>query len=341
VKAAVLRETGKPLVIEEMTTPKPGPGEVLVQTRACGISAINLHIAAGWGYTPDLPFVMGQEASGVVAAIGPEVVGFAVGDRVIPNIFYTCRNCRYCRTGRETLCTDVDGILGVSKRQGAFAEYFVIPARQLFHLPACISFADGGVIADAVVSAVHAVRRRAQLFPGDRVLVLGAGGVGLSVMQAAIAAGASVIVADIADAKLEHARRFGATHAFRADVAEFNEWIKQVTNGEGVDVAFDCHGSAGTLCCAVNALRKTGRLVIIGYTQDTYPLAPQQLTRSELEIVGSRSGGHQDTADAIALVGSPSWRSIVSNTFPLDEINDAFAFMRSGAALGRVVITMD
>ncbi len=341
MKAAVLRERGKPLVIEDIPTPTPRSDEVLVQTRACGICAINLHIAAGWGYMPELPFIMGQEASGVVAAVGSGVTSFAVGERVVPNIFFTCGNCRYCRTGRETLCTNVDGILGVSKHHGAFAEYFVVPARQLFHLPECISFADGGVIADAVTSAVHAVRRRAQVSPGDLVLVMGAGGVGLSVMQAALAAGARVIVADIADAKLEHARTFGAAHTFRADAAKFDEQIKQATNGEGVDVAFDCHGSASTLASTIQSLRKGGRLVIIGYTQDKYPRSPQEMTRAELEIVGSRSGTREDTADAIALVSSSSWRSIVSDTFPLDKINDAFAFMRSGAALGRVVITMN
>lgn len=341
MKAALLYEIGKPLIVEDIPAPTPGPGEVLVQTKACGICATDLHILAGWGYQPILPFVMGHEPAGVVQAVGADVAGFQPGDRVIPNIFFTCGNCRYCRTNRETLCTALDGILGVLKHHGAYAEYFTIPARQLFHLPDQISFVDGAVIADAVVCAVHAVRARAHLFPGDWALVIGAGGVGLGVVQAARAAGGRVIAADISTAKLEQARFAGANGTLLANRADFADVILGLTGGEGVDVVFDCYGSEQTLAQGIAALRRGGRLVIIGYTQETHPLAPQWMSRHELEIVGSRSGGRQDTADAIAMVGSTAWRSIVSDIFPLEQINAALDFVRAGAAQGRVVITFD
>lgn len=102
MRAAILHTIGQPLVIDELPMPEPGPGEVLVKTKACGICATDLHILAGWGYQPHLPFVMGHEPAGVVRAVGAGVTGFAPGDRVVPNIFYTCGNCRYCRTNRET-----------------------------------------------------------------------------------------------------------------------------------------------------------------------------------------------------------------------------------------------
>jgi 2-desacetyl-2-hydroxyethyl bacteriochlorophyllide A dehydrogenase len=341
MKAALLYEIGKPLIVEDIPVPAPAPGEVLVQTKACGICATDLHILAGWGYQPILPFVMGHEPAGVVEAAGADVAGFQPGDRVVPNIFFTCGNCRYCRTNRETLCTALDGILGVLKHHGAYAEYFTIPARQLFHLPGQIAFADGAVIADAVVCAVHAVHGRARLFPGDWALVIGVGGVGLSVVQAARAAGARVIAADVTTAKLEQARLAGAQGTLLANSADFVDAIMGLTGDEGVDAVFDCYGSEQTLAQGVAALRRGGRLVIIGYTQEAYPLAPQWMSRYELEIVGSRSGGRQDTADAIALVGSTAWRSIVSNTFPLEQINEALDLVRSGAAQGRVVITFD
>lgn len=341
MRAAVLREIGKALVIEEIPDPEPAPGEVLVRTKACGICATDLHILAGWGYQPSLPFVMGHEPAGIVAAVGDGVTGLQPGDRVIPNIFYSCGNCRYCRTNRETLCTQLDGVLGVLKHRGAYAEYFTAPARQLFHLPESISFIDGAVIADAVVCAVHAVRRRAQVFAGDWVLVLGAGGVGLSVLQVARFSGAKVIATDIKGAKLEQARKMGACFALTSDSTDFVARVREQTGGEGVDVVFDCHGSEQTLRNGIEALRSNGRLVIIGYTQETYPISPQWISRRELEIIGSRSGGRQDTADAIQLVAGGGWHSIVSKTFALEEINEALEFLRSGEALGRVVITLE
>jgi 2-desacetyl-2-hydroxyethyl bacteriochlorophyllide A dehydrogenase len=341
MKAVILHKLGQPLVIDELPTPEPGPGEVLVKTQACGICATDLHILSGWGYAPKLPFVMGHEPAGVVQAVGAGVTGFAPGDRVVPNIFYTCGNCRYCRTNRETLCVNLGGILGVLRHHGAYAEYFTIPARQLFHLPEAISFADGAVIADAVVCAVHALKQRAQVYPGDWALVIGVGGVGLSMVQAVRAAGARVIAVDTAEAKVRQATGLGAASALLAQQPDLVASIKAITGGEGVDVVFDCHGSQQTITQGVEALRKHGRLVIIGYTQETYPLAPQWLSRFELEIVGSRSGGRQDTVDAIDLVGSSQWRSIVSDSFPLEAINEALALLKSGKALGRIVITTD
>ncbi|MBX3011723.1 MAG: alcohol dehydrogenase catalytic domain-containing protein [Caldilineaceae bacterium] len=341
MKAALLRQLGQPLVIEEVPTPLPGPGEVLVKTQACGICATDLHILAGWGYEPTLPFIMGHEPAGIVHALGPGVTGFAPGDRVVPNIFYTCGNCRYCRTNRETLCTNLGGILGVLNHHGAYAEYFTVPARQLFHLPEVIAFADGAVIADAVVCAMHALKQRAQVYPGDQVLVIGIGGVGLSVIQAARTAGAQVIATDIRQEKVDQARQLGALGLLFTDQPSWVAAIKALTQGEGVDVVFDCHGSEQTLGQGVNALRKNGRLVIIGYTQERWPLAPQWMSRFELEIVGSRSGGRQDTADAIALVATPHWQSIVSDHFPLAQINEALALLKSGKARGRIVMTMD
>jgi len=341
MKAAILHKIGQPLVIDEMPMPEPGPGEVLVKTKACGICATDLHILAGWGYQPQLPFVMGHEPAGVVHRVGAGVTGFAPGDRVVPNIFYTCGNCRYCRTNRETLCTNLGGILGVLDHHGAYADYFKVPARQLFHLPESITFADGAVIADAVVCAMHALKQRARVYPGDWVLVIGIGGVGLSMLQAAQAAGAHVIATDISEVKVARARQMGATALRFIDDQEVAEQIKAATGGEGVDVVFDCHGSEQTIAQGVKALRKNGRLVIIGYTQESWPLAPQWLSRFELEIVGSRSGGRQDTVDAIDLVAGKQWQSIVSDYFPLEQINDALALLKSGKALGRIVITLD
>src|SRR5919109_5609733 len=124
MRAAVLHEIKKPLTVEEVPTPSPSPDEVLVRTEACAICGTDLHIADGWGYTPELPFIMGHEAAGVVAEAGANVTDFKVGDRVVPNIFFSCGECSYCRAGRETQCLNLDGILGVLKHPGGYGQYF-------------------------------------------------------------------------------------------------------------------------------------------------------------------------------------------------------------------------
>jgi len=126
--AAVLQQVGKALELGEVSDPQLGPNEVLVRTQACGICGTDIHIQDGWGYTPALPFVMGHEPSGLVADVGVNVDRFMVGDRVVPNIFFTCGECYYCRTNRETQCLHLDGILGVLKHWGGYGAFFRAPA---------------------------------------------------------------------------------------------------------------------------------------------------------------------------------------------------------------------
>ena len=338
MRAAVLRELRNPLLIEEVQIPDIGPDDVLVQTRACGICGTDLHIQDGWGYTPTLPFVMGHEASGIVAKIGRNVTRFAVGDRVVPNNFFTCGVCPYCRTNRETQCIDLSGILGVLTYWGGYGEYFRISARQLFHLPGSISFEDGSVIADAVVTAVHAVQI-GRIRAGETVVVIGIGGCGAAALQACALYGVQVIAVDRSPTKLEWAMKLGAVGAILAPTEDVPRAVRALTDGFGAHCAIDAVGSSATMQQSVNALARGGRLVQLGYTQERYELDPRQVAVNELEILGTRSGGRQATADAIQLVSHPRWQSIVSDLFPITQVNDALALLRSGQALGRVVLT--
>lgn len=337
MKAAVLRELRRPLVVEEVARPIASPDDVLVQTQACGICGTDLHIQDGWGYTPALPFVMGHEASGIVVEVGHNVTRFAPGDRVVPNNFFNCGVCFYCRTNRETQCTSLSGILGVLTHWGGFGEYFCVPARQLFHLPEAISFADGAVIADAVVTAVHAVQI-GRIRGGETVLLIGAGGCGAAVLQTCTYYGARVIAVDRSAAKLAWAAELGAVAALHAD-DDIPATVRGLTGGFGAHCTIDTVGSAGTIAQGIASLARGGRLVQLGYTQERYQLDPRQVAVNELEILGTRSGGRQATAEAIALVGQPSWRSIVGAVFPMAQVNEALDLLRSGEARGRVVLT--
>jgi propanol-preferring alcohol dehydrogenase len=340
MKAAILEAVGQPLVLGDVPRPELGPDEVLVQTRACGICGTDLHMHAGWGYQPQLPFVMGHEPSGVVAEVGSHVTRFQPGDRVVPNIFYACGQCFYCRTNRETQCTQLGGILGVLGHWGGYGEYFKIPARQLFPLPDTVSFAEGAVIADAVVTAVHAVQR-GRVAPGEAVAVIGVGGCGSAALQIAQLYGAQAIGVDQSERKRAHALALGAAAAVNGAEVDPIAAVRDWAGGAGAQCVIDTVGSTASVAQGLAMLARGGRLVILGYTQERPAVDPRQLAVNELEILGTRSGGRQNTAEAIALVADPRWRPIVSDTFPITEVNAALEHLRSGAALGRIVLTFD
>ncbi len=337
MKAAVLHKLREPLRFEDVPDPRIGPDDVLVRTAACGICGTDIHIQDGWGYTPDLPFVMGHEACGVVAATGANVARFAPGDRVVPNIFFSCDACVYCRTNRETQCLNLGGILGVLAHWGGYGEYFCVPARQLFPLPDEIPFAEGAVIADAVVTAVHAVQR-GRISGGETVLIIGVGGCGSAAIQVCTLYGARVIAVDRVPDKVRRALELGAGTALHAG-DDMPAAVRALTDGRGADCVIDAVGSAETIAQGIGALARGGRLVILGYTRERYALDPRIVAVNELEVVGTRSGGRQCTADAIRLVADPRWRSIVSDVFPITEVNEALELMRTGTAIGRIVLT--
>jgi len=339
MKAAVLRELNKPLAIEDVSLPELDYGEVLIATKACGICGTDLHIIEGTGYKPKLPHILGHEPAGVVAKLGPGVTKLNAGDRVVPNIFFTCGECFFCRTNRETLCTNFKGALGVGIN-GGYAEYFKAPAKNLFILPDKIGFEEGSVIADAVVTSVHAVRRRAQVKADDVVVVIGIGGVGQSVIQIAKHAGARVFGVARRPQRAAVGTKFGADAMINSSTEDVGKTVSDLTNGWGADIVLDNVGSRETLMQALAAVHRGGKIVMIGETDDTIPLSTFKLCVGELDILGSRSGGRQDTVEAIQLVESGVVTPFASDSFPLEKINDALDAIRQGKVMGRAVVTI-
>jgi len=337
VRAAVLRELGQRLAIEEVPTPAPGPGEVLVETRTCGLCGTDLHICDGLAYVPRLPHIPGHEPAGVVAAVGEGVTEVRVGQRVVPHLFVTCGTCDYCRSGRDAQCNAVKGILGVLM-PGALAEYFTIPAANLFSLPDSIPFAVGGLIADAVLTALHATRR-AGLRVGETAVVLGAGGVGQCLIQILVAAGVRVIAVDTTAAKRESARALGSALVLHAGAEGNASAVRELADGLGAQAVFECVGKAETMAEAASYLRRGGRIIVIGEEPEFPHIDTIQIAQRELEIIGSRNGSRRDLRDAIQFVDAGMVRPRIARTFPLAEINEALSFFRHGCD-GRVVITI-
>ena len=334
MKAAVLESIGCPLVLKDIPIPEIAPDEVLIRTRTTGICGTDLHILDGHGYIPPLPHVLGHEPAGVVAAAGSNVRGWKVGDRVVPSLFFTCNDCYYCRVGRHQQCAHLKGILGVLS-PGAMAEYFKVPAENLFSLPESISFEAGGLIADAVVTAVRAAKRGNPGL-GSTAVVLGAGGVGLCLIQVLVAAGVRVFAADIRKEKLEAAEAYGAAKAFLAG-AGLAAAFHKLAEREAIQCVFDCVGSAQTLKQACELVMNGGRVVVIGEHGDPLSATSTAIAQRELEIVGSRNGTRQDLVEAIRLVELGKIRPPIAACYPLEEVNDALDRLRGGVT-GRLVV---
>lgn len=339
MKAAILRALGQPLSIEDLPRPNPDAGEVLVRTRACGIDGTDLKLLDGFGYAPDLPFIMGHEIAGEVAQVGAGVSDFAPGDRVAVYNFVTCGVCFYCRRFRDQLCLNMRGIVGVLDVSGGYAEYVCLPARQLIPLPDGVSWADGATCCDAGLTALHAVDRAGANI-GDTALVIGIGGVGSVVTQILSMSGVEVIAVDVDPDKADWARRQGASHFLNATGDELVAEVRALTGGIGVDRVIDVVGLEATMRAGFNALRRAGRLIIVGYTPERFPLAGKELAQNEKEVIGTRAGRRDDLRRCLQLYAAGKLRSIVGREYPLEEVNEALADLRAGAT-GRIVLNCD
>ena len=337
MKAAILHAFKQPLQWQDVQTPTPGPDEVLVQIMACGIDGTDLKLLDGFGYTPELPFIIGHEVAGIVAQVGVRVTGFAQGERVIIYNFTTCGECLPCRSFREQICVNMGGVLGAKDQQGGYAEFVAIPARQLVRATGQVPWPDSAVCCDAGMTAFHAVDR-ARLRLGESVLIIGVGGVGSMAVQLAKAAGARVLAVELSDAKAEWAHRLGADEVLNPQHVDVPAAVRERTDGLGVDCAIDIVGTTKTMGAGINSLRHGGRLVIVGYTPDHYPVEVKYLAQNELEIIGTRAGRKQDLIEVSRLMASGKIRSIVTQTFPIEEANEALAVLRSGEILGRIVL---
>lgn len=335
--AAVLKELSKPLHLEEVETPSPGPDEVLVQVMACGTDATDLKMIDGFGYAPDLPFITGHEIAGVVAEFGGQVTDFTPGDRVVAHNFFTCGKCLLCRTNREQLCIDMSGVMGARIKHGGHAEYVLVPARQLVAVPEGVPWADAAVCCDAGITAFHAVDR-ADVSLGETVVVVGVGGVGSVVTQLAKAAGAYVIAVDRLAVKVARGLEMGADVALNASETDVETEVRELTDGLGADCVIDVVGNEETLTYGVNTLRHGGRLLVVGYTPEIYGLSGRQIAQNELMLIGSRCGRLQDLASAVQLVAEGRIKSIVTDLYPLEKINDALDDLRASKVLGRAVL---
>ncbi|MGA2378876.1 MAG: galactitol-1-phosphate 5-dehydrogenase [Spirochaetia bacterium] len=328
MKALVLKEYKK-LSYEDAADPRPEPDEVLVEVKACGICGSDVHGMDGSTGRRIPPVIMGHEASGVIVERGAAVGDWRVGDQVTFDSTVWCGECWYCRRGEVNLC-DNRRVLGVScaeyRRDGAFARYVAIPQRILYRIPAGVGF-DRAAMVEPLSIAFHAVRL-ARPEVNDVAVVVGAGMIGLLILQVLKVAGCGqVISADVDPSKLKRALENGADAALDPQVPGFSEQIRERTSGRGADLAFEAVGVSAALQTALGSVRKGGRLTLVGNVAPKVDLALQSAVTREIAMLGScaSQGEYPACLDLIAL-GRVRLEALISAKAPLSE--GAFWFDR-------------
>lgn len=338
MKAAVLEEFGSKLHIRQLPVPKPGRGEVLIKVRASGLCGTDLHIQDGRLPSVKLPYIPGHETAGEVYELGEGVEGLEKGDAVLVAIDIVCNHCRFCITGRANLCTNLIR-LGF-ERNGGHGEYMVAPAANLLKFNKSVPFEKAAIIPDAVACMYHAIKNQGNVRASDNVCILGIGGIGFQGIQIARHFGATVFCTSRNDEKLDIAKNFGASHGINTQTTDLYETIREVTRNELCDVVFDNIGSASSVQASLDICRPGGKVVLVGYNEETYQVRFQTMVMKEKEIIGIRGSNRRDLIETIRLVEQGVIDPYVSNRYDLQDINEAMACLREGKSLGRTVLTM-
>jgi L-iditol 2-dehydrogenase len=310
------------LEIIDLPVPEPAAGEVLVQVASCGICGSDIHGYDGASGRRIPPLVMGHEAAGVVAAVGDGVSNVRRGDRITFDSTVYCGECGFCRRGEINLC-DRRQVLGVScgdyRRAGAFAEYIVVPSRITYPLPDNLSFVEAAML-EAVSVALHAVSLT-RVVSADSTLVIGAGMIGLLIVQALRAAGVShIIVTDLERSRLALAKEVGATEIVHGNEAEVLSQILQSTTSAGVDAAIEAVGLDDTVKLSIKAVRKGGRVTLVGNISPTVTLPLQSVVTRQICLQGScASAGEYPKAIDLLASGTIRVKPLISAVAPLEQ----------------------
>jgi L-iditol 2-dehydrogenase len=321
MKALVLREYGL-LSVDEVARPKPGPDEVLVRVRACGICGSDVHGMDGSTGRRIPPLIMGHEGAGEIAEVGSAVGRWKPGDRVTFDSTLYCGKCWHCLRGEVNLCEE-RRVLGVScaefRRDGAFAEFVAVPERVVYRLPEGLSFEQAAMV-EAVSVATHAVGR-APINADTTVAVFGTGMIGLLVVQVLRAAGVRRVIAiDLDEDRLKLALRLGATDAVRAGTVDLAGDVRRLCGGHGADVVFEVVGLSPTVEAAIACARKGGSVVLVGNAAPRVELPLQSVVSRQITLFGScaSSGEYPECLELIAS-GKVNVTEFISAKAPLEE----------------------
>jgi 2-desacetyl-2-hydroxyethyl bacteriochlorophyllide A dehydrogenase len=332
MRAARFHGAGLPIRIEEVPYPTAGPGEVVVRVAACGICGSDVHFLDGMPVPGGLPITLGHEPAGVVESVGDEVTDWKPGDRVALHLGNGCGTCRTCRAGHPNCCPRL--IAPGLHIDGAFAEAIRVPAGSLARVPEAVSLAAAAVATDCVATPYHALKCRAGLQRGERVVVIGAGGLGGQAVRLARVLGAGQVVAvDRSSVALERARASGSTDSVLVQAGEDPALrIRELTGG-GADLVLECVGAPETLAAGVRALLPGGRLIAVGVGMMPPQIdLPQALfSFTELAVIGTFGSHKEDIEEVFRLeaAGTIDIESSISHRIGLDAVGDGLDMLRT------------
>lgn len=367
MRAAVLRDPQVGLQVETIKTPHPGFGEVLVKVSGCGLCHSDLHVIGGAIAFP-LPAVLGHEVAGQIVEVGPgnEFTGLEVGQQVAGGFLMPCGRCQHCNSGHDELCEPffelnrLKGVLYDGKTRlesldgepiymysmGGLAEYAVIPATAVAPVPNSVDPVTSAILGCAAMTGYGAVRRGADLRFGETVAVVATGGVGSNICQIANAFGARQVIAiDVDDEKLEAVKKFGATAVVNSVKQNAREEVLKLTDGKGVDVAFEALGIPATWATAMDVLADGGRMVPIGLGagRQTADVEINRTVRRSQKILGSYGARSRQDLPAVvdlAARGVIDYNDLVTRRYKLEDVAEGYEALRNREVQGRAVVDM-
>lgn len=341
MKAIVFHQHGTLDNVTYTDRPLPtiGADEVLLKVKAAALNRLDLWVLAGWpSLKLHLPHIMGSDGAGVVASVGENVTEFRIGDRVAVNPTLYCGKCHYCTTGRDNMCNNF-AVIG-EHAPGFYAEYAVVPARNLLRLPDDVSFEAAAAASLVFVTAWHSLITRGRLQAGEDVLIVGAGGgVNTAAIQVAKLAGARrIFVVGSSDEKLAQAEALGADVLINRHKETWAKAVYKATARQGVDVAVDNVGAA-TFQQSLRSLKKGGRLLTVGNTSGPrFEIDNRLIFGKQLQIIGSTMGTQADFETVMKFVFAGRLQSVIDTVYPLAEGIHALQRLESGDVKGKLIL---
>ncbi len=336
MRAVVVARYGGTLEVMDRPVPRPGAGEVLIRVRASGLCSTDLHLRSGRMALGRLPRILGHESAGEIVELGEGVAGWKVGDRVTVAVDVVCGKCRHCLTGQTQRCPSMQRI--GFERDGGHAEYVAVPAANVISLPPSLAYDAAAILPDAVACMYHSLVGRGKVGVGQKVLLLGVGGLGIHGVQIARLAGADVIATSRQPQRLKIAEEYGAIPV-NTVTESLRHRVNDLTRGEGMDLVADNIGTRESVREGLSLLRPGGKLLVVAYLDEAFEVPSIPLFKTEQEIIGCRGSSKQDLVEVVRLTGSGKLKPVIGAQYPLEEIASAVGRLERGDLVGRIVLT--
>ncbi len=338
MKAALFYRAYEPLAIEDVAIPKIEENDILVAVKTCSLCHSDVQFidhGLAPGKTP--PLILGHEVSGKIAKIGSNVKNFKVGDRVLIPSSTSCGKCLACKSWNETQCENFQ-LLG-NDFDGGLAEYIKVNSNLPIQLPYEYSYELGSLISNDLVGAYHVVFDRVNIHEGETVVIFGSGAYGLSILQMAKMKKAKVFMVDIFDWKLKIAMKYGADGVLNSNKANVcEEALIEVVHGKA-DVIIDTIGVTRTLTQAMNSLKKGGKLVMSGFSENSVPFLVKRLILNEISLIGTIGAPKRKVFNIMQYIQDDriQWKEMITSRLPLDKINEGIGLLRMQRAIKTMI----